>query len=115
MTMLRNFKVYQLAILFYKVCEKVRVPRHLQDQLLRASSCVALNLAEGNEGVSDQNQRRFYRIVMGSLRESQATHNLVLSSKTSEEVILRADQVGVCVFGLIKSLGNKLLFADTED
>jgi hypothetical protein len=41
--MLKNFKTYQLSIQFYQACEKLKLPRHLKDQLVRASSSVALN------------------------------------------------------------------------
>ncbi len=69
--MLKNFRSYQLAVKFYKLCEKLKAPKHLQDQLLRASSSIALNLAEGGERVTDADRRRFYRMAMGSIRECQ--------------------------------------------
>lgn len=106
--MLKNFRAYQLAVRFYKTCEKVHGPKHLQDQLLRASSSVALNLAEGSEGVSDQNRRRFYRISMASMRESQAIIDLLSSNEEATRAKKIADELGACIFGLCRALDKKL-------
>ncbi len=70
--MLKSFRSYQIAVRFYWVCEKLKGAQHLQNQLLRASSSIALNLAEGRERVTDADRRRFYRMAMGSVRECQA-------------------------------------------
>ena len=42
-----NFRSLDLAMTFYHLCERVRAPAHLKDQLVRAASSVALNLTEG--------------------------------------------------------------------
>ena len=71
--MLKNFKTYQLAIEFHKSCLEIKeIPGYLKDQLYRASSSVALNLAEGSAKPSGRDQVKFFFIAMGSLRESQA-------------------------------------------
>ena len=93
---------------FYKTCEKIRGPRLLQDQLVRSSSSVALNLAEGSEGVTDQNRRRFYRMSMASLRESQAILDLLSSAGQADYAKRLADEVGACVFRLCQVLDKKL-------
>lgn len=46
--MLKNFRAFQLAKELYQGCKPLRLPPHLKDQLLRASSSVALNLAESS-------------------------------------------------------------------
>ncbi len=43
---------------------------------MRASSSIALNLAEGSGKRTPQDQRRFYAIAFGSLRECQAILDL---------------------------------------
>ena len=43
--MLDKFKTFQLSVKFYKVCLTLKMPSHLRDQLLRASSSISLNLA----------------------------------------------------------------------
>ncbi len=46
--MLKSFRTYQLSIQFYQACLVLKLPRHIRDHLLRASSSITLNLAEGS-------------------------------------------------------------------
>ena len=46
--MLKNFRAFQLAKEFYQICKTLKLPVHLKDQLMRASSSTALNLAESS-------------------------------------------------------------------
>ena len=96
--MLRNFKTYQLAIEFHKKCRELKTPAYLRDQLLRASSSVVLNIAEGSGKLSAADQRRFYSIALGSLRESVAA--LELRGDAPESLALIADQLGACLYRL---------------
>lgn len=75
--MLHSFRSYQLAIQFYRLAQGQRAPRHLRDQLLRASSSVALNLSEGSAKRSPADRRRFYEIGLGSVRECEAIAELL--------------------------------------
>ena len=43
-----NFRTYELASVYFKECQKVRVAAFLRNQLDRAASSIVLNLAEGN-------------------------------------------------------------------
>jgi four helix bundle protein len=70
--MLKKFKTFQLAIEFHQLLLKVKTPVYLKDQLQRASSSVALNLAEGSGKQSAKDQSRFYQISFGSLQEVYA-------------------------------------------
>jgi len=74
--MLKNFRTYQLAVSFYQSCQPIRLPAFLKTQLLRASSSIALNLAEGSSRPVGKDRLRFYRIALGSLRECQAVLDL---------------------------------------
>jgi four helix bundle protein len=67
--MLQDFRVFGMAAQVYEECKATRVPLHLRDQLLRASSSVALNIAEGAAKMTAAEQRRHYAIALGSLRE----------------------------------------------
>ncbi len=106
--MLKNFRAYQSALALHRICERVWAPKHLQDQLLRASSSVALNLAEGSERASDRDQRRFYRMAMAALRECQAILDLAPKSIVNEQAKTAADQTGAMVFNLCRSLDQKM-------
>ena len=69
---MRNFRTYCLAVNFYKQTRCHKLPKNLRDQLERAAASIALNLAEGYGRESRADQKRFYSIAMGSLRECQA-------------------------------------------
>jgi len=69
--MLRNFRLYQASIRFYQLCKLVRIAAHSKDELVRASSSVGRNLAEGYGRLAPKDKKRFYRISLGSLRECQ--------------------------------------------
>jgi len=64
--------------------KNLKTPIYLKDQLLRASSSVALNLAEGSAKQSRKDQARFYQIALGSLKESEAI--LILINFESSEI-----------------------------
>ncbi|MEI8347736.1 MAG: four helix bundle protein, partial [Pseudomonadota bacterium] len=71
-----NFRTYNLSVLLYRECAKIKLPHHLKDQLLRASSSIALNLAEGRGKRTPKDQRRFFDIAFGSVREVQSVLDL---------------------------------------
>jgi four helix bundle protein len=98
---MKNFRTYHLAVEFYRLCRTLKLPRELRDQLTRASSSIALNLAEGGARFSAADQRRFYRIAFGSLRESQA----ILALEGQEEALLleKADSLAAHIYRLIES------------
>ena len=96
--MLKNFRAYQLSKELYFQCEKLRVKDFLKLQLLRASSSICLNLAEGSGKLSKKDQRRFYSIAMGSLREVQAILEISSSPQEAQEL---ANKLGGLVFKLI--------------
>lgn len=95
---LKTFRTYQLAVEFHRACRTLRLPGYLKDQLLRASSSVALNVAEGSAKPTAPDQRRFYAIALGSLRESQAALDLLGAAPT--EIVSLADQLGGCLYRL---------------
>lgn len=96
--MLKNFRTYQIAISFHKSCRAVIMPDYLKDQLLRASSSVALNVAEGSGRSTHRDQQRFYFQALGSLRESQAL--LDLSAQAYPALSREADMLGGHLFRL---------------
>lgn len=79
------------------------LPAYLRDQLLRASSSVALNLAEGSAKPTRKDQLRYYYIALASLRESQAA--LDLAPKPNSELRNLADQLGACLYRLCHPKG----------
>ena len=102
--MRKNFRTYQVAVEFYRTAKTLQLPRHLKDQLNRASSSIVLNLAEGSARHTKADQKRFFCIAFGSLRESQAI--LDLSVNTPEELINCADKLAAHIYKLIQAVSR---------
>ncbi len=97
--MIKNFKTYQLSVELYRQCQKMPLPQYLKDQLLRSSSSVALNLAEGTGKRTLKDQRRFYDIAFGSLKETTSILELANAPK---EIIELADKTSAHLYNLLK-------------
>jgi four helix bundle protein len=95
-TMLTNFRTYQLALNFYKLAKTIPLAPYLRDQLLRASSSIVLNLAEGSAKPTKKDRIKFYCIAFGSLREVQA----ITEMENIEVLKTKADHLGACIFKL---------------
>lgn len=96
---LSNFRSYQLSIRFYREALRLKLPSHLRDQMLRASSSVVLNLSEGSAKGTVKDRARFYRIALGSQRECAAI--LELLPQCELEVASLCDQLGAHVYRLV--------------
>jgi len=70
--MLKNFRAFELAKLLHQTCKTMKIPAHLKDQLIRASSSIALNLAEASGERTSKEKERLYTIARGSLLECEA-------------------------------------------
>lgn len=99
--MLQNFKTFQISVQFYQEVQTIKLPRHLKDQMDRSSSSVSLNLAEGYGKSTYKDQRKFFHIAMGSLRESQSI--LILSNLTKSKSYEISDHLGASLYKLIKA------------
>ena len=69
---MKNFRTYQLAVEFYKTTRSLNLRGDAKDQLSRAARSIVLNLAEGRGRSTLKDQKRFFHIAFGSLRECQA-------------------------------------------
>lgn len=98
---MKNFRTYQIAVEFYHLTAAEKLPGHLKDQLLRAASSVVLNLAEGAGRFSAKDQKRFFHIAFGSLRECEAVFDLqgILNTEVRECL----DKLAAHLFKLIRS------------
>ena len=102
---LSRFRSYQLSLTFHRRCRDYAFPGYLKNQLLRASSSVSLNLAEGCSKPG-KDRLRFYHIAMGSLRESQAA--LELAPRDYPELKKLADELGASLFRLCNPKWERL-------
>lgn len=74
---MKIFRSYQLAIAFYKNASKIKLLEPADSQFQRAILSIPLNLAEGSGKTSVKDQKKFYAIAFGSIRETQAILTLV--------------------------------------
>ena len=95
---MKHLRTYHLAVQFFHLCKVITLKGELKDQLFRAASSIVLNLAEGSGKRTIPDQKRFYRIAMGSLRESQAILDLLGTEKV--DVIAIADKLGAHLYKL---------------
>jgi four helix bundle protein len=93
-----GFRTYELALRYHRLVEAARTPAYLRDQLLRASSSVVLNVAEGSGKTSPADKRRFFAIALGSFRESCAC--IDLANQRTQEINTVADQLGAHLWRL---------------
>ena len=96
--MLKKFRTYMLSIKFYRLTTNLKLPRHLKDQLSRASSSVSLNLAEGAGKRTFKDQRKYYHNALGSFRECQAI--LELADVKNSEILNISDYLGASLYRL---------------
>ena len=102
--MLEKFEAYSVAKEFYQKCKYLKVPYFLRDQLFRASSSVVLNLAEGSGKRTVEDQRRFYSIAFGSLRECQAI--IEIENMNDPDLKILINRLGAMLFKLSKIQPN---------
>ena len=93
---------YQLAVQFYRQAKEVNLPAHLRNQLLRAASSVALNLAEGSGKRTVKDRLKYYTIALGSVRECESVMDL--SPQTPPDTRAQLDLLARHVFKLCKAL-----------
>ena len=102
--MKNTFRTYNLAVEFYRLSRPLKLPRTLKEQLSRAASSIALNLAEGYGRFSPADQKHFFRIAMGSLRECQAIFDLEAPQNT--EAAKALDCLAAHLYRLIQNTGG---------
>jgi four helix bundle protein len=64
-----KFKCHEKAVQLYKESKTLKLHHTIKNQLLRASSSVALNLNEGNGRLTKRDKRKFFNIAYSSAQE----------------------------------------------
>lgn len=98
---MESFRTLDLAIEFYEKTEALKIKGPLRDQLLRASSSIALNLSEGNAKPSPKEKRRFYQMAYASIQECKTIFKL--AKVTDKDIIDMTDKLGAWTYKLLKS------------
>ena len=100
---MKNFRTFELALAFYKKCQKIEIKnRHVRDQFERASLSIVLNIAEGSGRLTEADKRRFYSIALGSLNETKC----ILQIMDRDALLPDCHLLACCLMGLIKKPGN---------
>ena len=68
---MENFRTVNIAVEFYQMCHTFKLTGDARNQLDRAARSIALNLGEGRGRKTRKDQKRFFQIAFGSLRECQ--------------------------------------------
>lgn len=96
-----SFRTLDLAIEFFDLVEKIELKGNLKDQLNRAASSIALNLAEGNAKGSVKEKKRFYHTAYGSVKECRTI--LLLAKIEDRKLNALADHLGASIYKLMMS------------
>ena len=97
---MKNFRTFDLSVAFYRQSRTLPLKGPLKDQLLRAASSIALNLAEGRGRSTIKDQLKFFHIAMGSVRECQGI--LILSEHEDSQAWKTLDNLAAHLYRLIQ-------------
>ena len=97
---MKNFRTYTLSKDFYRMIKPLKLKRPLGDQLSRAAASIALNLMEGYGRSTLVDQRRFFSIALGSVRECQAVFDLA-EDEVAAELKDHLDHLAASVWRLL--------------
>ncbi len=89
-----------LAVQFYRSIRSLQAPSHLRSQLLRAASSIVLNLAEGYGKFSRPDQKRYYQIAFGSVRECQSIFDLLDPAPAT--AVSQLDHIAACLYRMLR-------------
>jgi four helix bundle protein len=82
-----NLEVWQLALVYQDAIYEIakQLPRsedyNLKSQIIRAATSVALNIAEGSTGQTNNEQARFIGLAIRSLLETVACQHIIARRK----------------------------------
>ena len=98
---MKNFRTFEIAVSFYHLATSLPVKRPLKDQLHRAALSIPLNLAEGRGKPTMADQKRFFHIAMGSVRECQAL--LIIGNLQATDAWTTLDSLAAHLYRLIEN------------
>ena len=98
---MKNFRTFQIAVEFYRAAKTLPLKGELKDQLNRASLSIALNLAEARGRATVKDQKRFFNIAFGSLREVQGI--MIIESLENTDTFRLLDKLAAHLYKLIQN------------
>ena len=107
-----KFEAYQLAITYWEsaigLLKKIPAGNSaIRDQLKRASSSIALNIAEGCGRTKIEDRKRFYSIARGSAMECAAICDLL--SRVEPELLGQTSKSKETLYSIVRILSVIIL------
>ncbi len=100
---MKKFRTLELAMDFYKNCQKLKIsPYSLKNQFERASLSVVLNISEGAGRYRSGDRRQFYSISIGSLKETQT----MLMIMDKDDLVKKSNILAAHLYKLIQNPGG---------
>ena len=124
MTVFRKLDVYRLTRSIvkdiYLLLKNPAYDRNLKDQLLRASTSIMLNIAEGSGRWFPRDQRRYFNIARGSALECIAIFDIIedlklLPIEEANDYKKRLDKIARMLFGIIQHFGKMAQADDSSN
>ena len=108
LTVYQKTKTVNKELLSFTIGLAETVPKSLKDQLIRSSSSVLLNIAEGSGRFTNRYKKNFYVIAKGSAYECVALIDIFLDLGYINELDYKRfydqfEEIVKMLFGLIKS------------
>jgi four helix bundle protein len=112
-----KLNVYQKALAFIKwvdsLLKKIKVKNTATDNLDRASTSIAINIAEGNGKYTSKDRCKFFDISRGSTLESASCLDILnvkelISSNDLHDGKTMLNEIVSMLVGLIKSNSNRV-------
>ncbi len=98
---MKNFRTLDIAVEFYRSAKTLPLTGSIKEQLNRASLSIPLNLSEGRSRATLKEQKRFFNIAFGSLRESQTILLIENLENTAQYRLL--DKLAAHLYRLIQN------------
>ncbi|MBP9838502.1 MAG: four helix bundle protein [Proteobacteria bacterium] len=98
---MKNFRTLDIAVKFYRSTKTLPLTGSIKEQLNRASLSIPLNLSEGRSRATLKEQKRFFNIALGSLRECQTILLIEQLDNTAQHKLL--DKLAAHLYKLIQN------------
>jgi len=115
----QKLEVYRKAKHFHMECQSVMLlgtfQKHINDQLSRAASSIAINIAEGSARFTPADRSNFFKISRGSVFECVSILDILkdqemLSQESYGRMLMQADELSRILFKMISNLNEKKLY-----
>jgi four helix bundle protein len=114
----QKLEVYRKAKQFHLDCQSLIVhgsfQKHMNDQLSRAASSIAINIAEGSARFTPADRANFFKISRGSVFECVSILDILkdqelVTQESYGNMLMKADELSRILYRMISNLNEKKL------